>query len=49
VPVIAIAAIAVLLVHFEWRIYAAGAATLLFSAAVYLTRNLARRSLPRRD
>jgi hypothetical protein len=39
-PVLAIASIAVLIVHFEWQIYAAGAIALAASALAFLARQL---------
>jgi len=42
-PVLAIASIVVLLVHFEWPIYAAGAIALAASALALVARQLTRR------
>ena len=39
-PVLAIASIAILIVHFEWQIYAAGAIALAASALAFLARQL---------
>ncbi len=43
-PVLAILSIALLLVHFEWRIYAAGGLALGFSAIAYAVRQWFRRT-----
>jgi amino acid transporter len=43
-PVLALASIVLLLVHFEWRIYIAGAIALALSALVYTARQWSRRS-----
>ena len=42
-PVLAIASIALLLMHFEWQIYVAGAAALALSALAYALRQWTRR------
>jgi APA family basic amino acid/polyamine antiporter len=42
-PVLAIASIALLLMHFEWQIYVAGAAALAASALAYALRQWSRR------
>lgn len=42
-PVLALASIMLLLAHFEWRIYAAGAAALALSALAYAARQWSRR------
>ncbi len=46
-PVLAIGSIGILLVHFDWQIYAAGAVALAMTALVYLLRQLARRIVRR--
>jgi APA family basic amino acid/polyamine antiporter len=42
-PVLAVASIVVLLVHFEWQIYAAGVIALAASALAFVARRLTRR------
>ena len=42
-PVLAIAAIGVLLFHFEWQIYSAGAIALAATAAAFAARQIFRR------